>query len=658
MNASASNRAVYCKAAGDRPRAPLSLFVLVAALNAGVLVLTAGHQIFDTNFYSLWEATALLAGDHPYRDFFEWGIPLQVFVSLCAQVFAGDRLIGELAVHWLGIIAGAVLSFHLGLRASGSVAASLAMLAFTLPLLAATTATYHYPKLLLYPLSTWLLWRYMDVPGKGRAAVVGVVTAVAFLFRHDHGVYVAGAAALAFVLTRLVAPWSRQVRAAIVESGVSAAVALALLAPWLILVHTSEGLPEYVRQRYERYALGRHHRNPYPSLLTMNPIRTLTPEAPRPEPGVVGFEWRSHVDEAERNRIVAEYGMRPVSGPDARGRWEYEVPNRLDTRLLGLLGTVDNASGIEWRRLSELRWRLPARDESLRWLEQVGLLVPLLLLVGAGLGVLRSRRPDEPGAREAYRIGVAATLLSVADWRLFLDPGYVTVVAPLTAALGTRLLTHSGRGGSHGGSWPRRLWSVARTGLVVAVLLVTAVATFVFARSSEIFTPWRLAREVPDVFRELAASPAIDGFAPHEEVFALDPTSWNARDVDAVRILLRYIHDCTAPGDRVLVTGQTPFQVGYYVGRAVAGGHVFWHDRWRSDPVHERQSLELLQRRSVPFAYSTHDPVFDDLKAYPRIHEYLKRHYVELEGSRGLVLVDSRRRPTGVFGRFGFPCFR
>jgi hypothetical protein len=194
--------------------------------------------------------------------------------------------------------------------------------------------------------------------------------------------------------------------------------------------------------------------------------------------------------------------------------------------------------------------------------------------------------------------------------------------------------------------------------IVVAVLIVTAVATVAFVRRSEIFTPWRLARGVPDAFAELMASPAIDGFAPREEVFALTRENWNTRDVDSVRVLLRYIHDCTADGDRVLVTGQTPFQVGYYVDRPIAGGHVFWHDGWRVDPRGEQQWLELLQRQSVPFAYSTHDPVFDDLSRYPRIHEYLKMHYVELEGSRGLVLVDNRRQPAGVFGQLGFPCFR
>jgi len=105
------------------------------------------------------------------------------------------------------------------------------------------------------------------------------------------------------------------------------------------------------------------------------------------------------------------------------------------------------------------------------------------------------------------------------------------------------------------------------------------------------------------------------------------------------------------------VTGSTPYQVGYYAERAIAGGHVQWHHGWRSDPVHEQQSLALIERQSVPFAVSTHDPVLDDLKAYPHIREYFSRHYVELSETHGRVLVDRRRHQTGAFGKLGLPCF-
>lgn len=637
------------------------LLLAVAVLNGVVLVLTAGDQIYDTNFYTLWEATALLAGDHPYRDFFEWGVPLQALVSLCAQVLVGNRLIGEFAVQWMGIVAGAAISFQLGLRASGSRAASLLMAVFPVVLLA-STATYHYPKLLLYPLATWVLWRYIDAPGTRRAALVGGVGAVAFLFRHDHGVHVAAAAALVFVLTRLAAPSSRDAGRVVLEAGAAAAAALVLAAPWLILVQTSEGLPQYVESRLRRYAQGTPYSNPYASLLSMNPIRPLTPEPPpAPEPGTVTFEWLGPLDSAARQRLAGEYGLRLVEGPDGRGRWRYTVDNRLDPRLLGLGPYVNNTAGIDWPRLSEIRWRLPDRDDSVMWLQQMTLLVPLLLLGSVGLALWRSHRRRDRPPPDAVHLTAAAALLVIVDWRLFREPGYMTTVAPLTAALAARLVAVPSLraiGGDADGFRLRQLLPLVRAAIVVGVLSVTGVSAFTYARGSGIFTPWRHLPRLPDVFAELLASPPIDGFAPLEEVLSHDRSSWNEQQADAVRVLLRYIHDCTRPGDRVLVTGQTPFQVGYYLERSIAGGHLFWHERFRSDPAREQQSLELLQRQSVPFAYSTHDPVFDDVRAYPGIQAYLRAHYGELPGSGGLVLVDRRRAPTGVFGQFGFPCFR
>ena len=637
------------------------MLVSVAALNGAVLVLTAGHQIYDTNFYTLWEATALLAGDHPYQDFFEWGAPLQAVVSMCAQVIAGNRLIGEFMVQWLGITIGAVVSFHLGLRLTRSVSALLLMVAFSVAILAAT-ATYHYPKLLWYPLAVWVMWRYMEAPGVRRAAVMGLVTAAAFLFRHDHGVYVAGAAALAVVLTRLVAPESRRLRAAVVEGGGAAAAALIVLSPWLLLVQLNEGVPAYVEARLQRYAVGSPYSNPYWSLLTMNPVRALTPELPpAPVPVEVSFEWQDRIRPEERDRLAREHGLRLLRGPDADNRWHYEAQDRFSPRLLGLQGSIDNTAGIDWARLSDLRWPLPPRAESVMWLQQMALAVPLLLLGAAGLEALRSRRMHRPVPLDVYRVVLAAVFLAIVDWRLFREPGYVVGVAPLTAALGAWLIGARPIGTDPRtavAGWSQRVWPVTSLGVAFVLLVVTAVSICAFVRGTHIFTPWRLAAATPGVLAELLASPPIEGFAPAREVFEFDRSTWNAQEVDMVRVLLRYVHDCTAPGDRVLVTGQTPFQVGYYVARPIAGGHLYWHEAWRADPARELQSLSLLQRQSVPFAYSTHDPVLDDFRRYPRIREYLLANYTELEGSRGLLLVDTRRQPTGEFGSMGFPCFR
>src|SRR5678816_312149 len=129
-------------------RRPLrtSALWLVGGLSAVVLVLTAGQQIFDANFVTLWEATEVLAGDHPYRDFFEWGAPLQVAIAAVAQVTTGHRLIGEFLIAWTFIVAGVVVSTRLALELTGSTAAALATMLIAVVLLAATPL-YHFPKL-------------------------------------------------------------------------------------------------------------------------------------------------------------------------------------------------------------------------------------------------------------------------------------------------------------------------------------------------------------------------------------------------------------------------------------------------------------------------------------------------------------------------------
>ena len=601
--------------------------ILVGTLTALVLVLTADQQIYDTNFYSLWEATALLAGDHPYRDFFEWGVPLQAYVSAAAQLVVGYRLIGEFFVHWIFIVAGAVISFGLGLRLSRSVVASLVTMSLPLILLT-VTPTFHYPKLFFYPLAVWLAWSYMERPTVSRAAVFGAVTALGFLYRHDHGVYLGGIAVLAFVATRLAVPASRQLRSSLIHAATHGAVAAVLVAPWAVVVHANEGLPEYVESRAELYRFWSARESPYQVLQRLNPVAALAPEPlPPPQRGVVAFEWVSSVDEAERQRLEKRFELRFLEGPDERGRLHYELPNLYDARLMELGPSLNDTSGFEWKRLEEFAWRIPGRDNAQLWLEQVSLLVPLLLLLSVALAGGRHWHRGEPIPLELYQIAVAATFLAVIDSRLFREASYVVVVAPLTAALSTRLLVRNAGAGA--------IWNHACRAIALTLLVVTAATTVSYTRDSRLFSPRSLANAVKGGFSQLLASPPLAGTNT-----------------------LSYVRDCTRDGDRVIVTGSTPYHIGYLIERPIAGGHLFWHHGWRVDSVRELQSLALLKSQSVPFAFSTHDPVLADFQRYPRIREYLVNNYVELEGSDGRVLVDKRRRPTGTFGALGFPCFR
>ena len=640
----------------------IGLLALVAVLTVAVLILTAEYQIHDTNFYTLWEATALLTGDHPYRDFFEWGVPLQAVVSAGAQRLVGYRLIGEFAIQWLFIVAGVVISCALGLRLSRSIVASLVTSLLAIAIVAATP-TFHYPKLFFYPLAVWMAWWYMERPNVRRAAVLGAATAVAFLFRHDHGVYIGGVAVLAFGLTRLAVPASRNVRASLTEVAAYTLTAAVLIAPWAMLVQGSEGLPEYIRSRADLYQQWSASQSPYRVLLRMNPIRVLTPAPlPAPKPAKVGFEWDSSLDDAHREALERQHGLRLLHKGGSGERWDYEVANAYDVGLLDLIPLTNNTEGFEWDRLQRARSHVPPRDASQLWLEQTALLIPLLLLAAAGIDAGRRWYRGEPVSLETCQLVLAATFLAVIDARLFREASYVVVVTPLTAAMSTWFLVRHRSNSREQIPQPRpslhAAWGVTRWILALGMLLVTAITTYAYTRDTEIFRPWALAQLTGSAFGQLLASPPIDGYMPPDVTQRYDPALWKSPDADRGHVMLRYVHDCTRPGDRILVAGSTPYHVGYYAERSVAGGHLFWHHRWRSDPMRERQSLALLKTQSVPFALSTENPILDELKMYPDIREYIAQNYVELEGSQGRLLIDRRRQPTGTFAALGFPCFR
>ena len=602
-----------------RNNAHRGFLALVGVLTAVVLILTAGSQIYDSNLLLLPEATALLAGDHPYRDFFEWGAPLAAYLSAGAQLVVGYRLIGEFLLQWFFIVAGVVISFHIGLRLSRSITASLVVIPLALIILG-STPTYHYSKLFFLPLTIWLAWWYMDHPGVRRTVVFGVATAVAFLFRHDYGVYTGFAFLVALALGPITNPGLRRLKSMVNDGAAYVVAAAVVVMPWAIVVQMNEGLVEYVQTRSTMYEEP-ERAVVYASLLELNPVRALTPSpTPAPTPAVVGFLWNDNVDEALRHQLERQHGLRLLDARDAHGRWQYEVSNVYDMGLFKLDPYISDGAGFKWSRLEDIRWHVPAHENALLWLQQMVLLIPLLLLVTGGFELWRGRHRSDAGPPDAGRMVLAGTFLAVVDSALIRQPSYMVIVAPVTAALSARFLVAK---------------TAVRRGCAIGTLLLTGVATLVWVRDTPLFRPSEFVDSVSGAFSQLLASPPVNG----------NPS-------------FRYLHDCTAPGDRLLVTGMTPFQVSYYAQRPIAGGHLYWRSGWRSGPVYEEQSLSLLQRQSVPIAVSTRKHVLDDFRRYPKIHEYLVKNYVEVEGSDGKILVDARRRPTGRFGPMGFPCFR
>lgn len=556
-----------------------------------MLLLTADYQIYDNNFYTLSEATAILAGEHPYRDFFEWGVPLQAYLSAAGQLVAGGRLIGEFGLQWLFITAGVVLAFRLALRLSPSYAAACVAMVPAI-LMLAPSPTYQYTKVFIYPCALVVGCRYLERPVPGRSAAMGAVIAIGFLFRHDHGIYVGLAVALVFLMAARAQPHLRRLRVAAAHLGVCAGICGLLIAPWLVTVATSEGLTQYVEARAYLRTAWSVQRPLLAPLLRMNPIRTLTPD--------------------------------PAVAADAE---PYE-------RLLAA-------------------W-LPARGPALEWLYQVTMLV-IVTTVAAGVipytRALIRGTPIPP--RADYTLLTGLTLLLIA-WELFREESYIVMTPPLVAACGAAFLA-----GPRGTSGPTRWAQQGRRAIAAVVFAITVIAAIGYARESNLPQLIYQAERLPRTLARLTVYPPIDGLITEAEARAIGPEEWAAADAGRRSdVMLRYVYECVAPGDHVLVSGPTPYQVGYYVQRPVAGGHVYWHDGWRSDPDREAQSLALLRRQSVPFAFSTDSPMLTDLARYPRIHEYIAARHRSIPGTGDRVLVDARRQPVRHFGRMRLPCFR
>jgi hypothetical protein len=564
---------------------------LVGLLSLGVLILTADYQIYDNNFYTLSEATAILAGEHPFRDFFEWGVPLQAYLSAAAQWLSGGRLIGEFALQWGFITAGVVLSFHLAVRLSRSANVALAAMLPAVLLLAASP-TYQYTKVFIYPCAALVACRYIERPSIRRSAALGAVVAIAFLFRHDHGIYVGLTFAVAFVLAWRARPGVSHLRARAGHLAACAGVAFVLVLPWLVTVARSEGLLEYIEARSYIKTAWSVQRPVFSPVLAINPLRALTPD--------------------------------PTVAADAE---PYE-------RLLAA-------------------W-LPARGHAAEWLYQMTILVAIAAAATGVLSLLRQRKGEAAPPESEYLLLTGGLMLLVA-WELFREQSYFVMTTALAAACGARFL----RGPEPASRGLARWLTRGRRTFATLLLLITLATTVGYARESNLPHLIYLAEHQPHTWARLTVYPPIDGLITREEAAAVTPTQWQALDTGRRSdVMLRYVFECVATGDHVLVSGPTPYQIGYYVQRPVAGGHVYWHDGWRSDPVREAQSLALIQRQSVPFAFSTDSAMLDDLKRYPRIHDHVAARYRPIPGTGERVLIDAHRPAVRQFGEMQLPCFR
>jgi hypothetical protein len=222
--------------------------VVIAACLAAMVTIVWRVLTFtgfnNDHYIYLAGAQQMLLGEWPVRDFVDPGWPLMYSVSALARLLFGRGLFVELLVVAASLAIGAAFTVAAASRLSGSVAIALAV---TLLEVLINPRSFGYPKILLYAVAGWAFVAATSRLTSWRVALLGVLIVVAFLFRHDHGLYI-GAGALTAVAC---ASWGEGARAVRARVAVLAGAILVLLLPWALFVQYEVGLVEYIRPGLE-----------------------------------------------------------------------------------------------------------------------------------------------------------------------------------------------------------------------------------------------------------------------------------------------------------------------------------------------------------------------------------------------------------------------
>lgn len=193
----------------------------------------------DDHYFYLVRGWQILFGEWPDRDFVDPGAPLTFALEALVQIVGGRGTWSEIVFCVTALSAGTVLTFWAARRASRSTAIAILAAVFQAALL---PRYYNYPKVLLYAAALPLLWSYVDAPTRGKRAAMAVLSAVALLLRHDHGVFI-GLACAATILFQAHVPW----RARLKQVAAYALLAVACTLPYLGWLQLNGGVVAHVR---------------------------------------------------------------------------------------------------------------------------------------------------------------------------------------------------------------------------------------------------------------------------------------------------------------------------------------------------------------------------------------------------------------------------
>ena len=155
--------------------------------------------------------------------------------------------------------------------------------------------------------------------------------------------------------------------------------------------------------------------------------------------------------------------------------------------------------------------------------------------------------------------------------------------------------------------------------------------------------------------------------AVRSELGALPPTAWSSNVPGAGTATMQaagYIARCTAPDDRLLVTGPI-HEIPVLARRRFAAGQALFKLSLYTSERDQERALARLEGQSVPIILADAREYGEDfLDDYPLVAAHVEKNYRNA-GTIGVseepgfvVLVEKNRNPVREDDELGLPCFR
>jgi len=633
--------------------------LLTLTVAAGTFVLRWLTLDFDNDYFMhmAWAAD-MLRGQWPVRDFVEPGFPLQTWLAYAGLRFGGYQL------SWEGFIACAFVASSTALAYALCRRMGIPRwLSFLVVIIAVATfpRLYTYPKAFVYPAAIWALMCYQDWPNRRSLILVAFATAVAFLFRHDHGVWIVAPTIIGFAYSHWREP--KVLFRTVVGYGTAS---LLLVSPWLIWVAQSGHAGQYWSFLLER-SEGLTDRARLPlQIFEFDFTAPLATVAPIGHP-IVGIRWSATASPEHRRSLEERYRLQSLpEDPD-----RYRLTNIDSDNIKALLADplVEDTSGIDRRSMRTpdgafpwlylqfqryvplIRVRvLPGFVKTVNaepWLTDVTFFIPWFVLAVELLRRLTS--PKQDNHTVAAGLIIPTAVLSIITYQTLVRASPDSRLGDIVALTAVLL------------AWAVwRLWTLAGIArfvvrpVAVVMLLLTLASAVTYGRviprvaGVGVDGPTNFVRRLSGVGALYATRP-LDLYAPP--------------GATGLARLSRWLDECTNDTDRAALIGFEP-QVFFLSERGFAGGLAFYDLGWNSSNKDQALVIERWSRQQVPVVLAMDSEWESFSRDYPMIRGWIDAHYdvaqqSAFEGGKPLtVLTYKSSKSVRTHSATDLPCFR